>query len=198
MSDDPILGALRRCSILFQGEKIPDATIVSVFSNYIVRLLDVTEKSNGIIYHTGSKFFDILLIVYIAMSCLVYDKLTPQDVVTSLNPGDLIIYKGKTRAEFLGIDEKGFAKIQYGLTKDKYCSPITETVSPVSFYKIKPYQGVATLLDGRGIRNDSKAKIEFMKFVFGKDQSDISGINRKSAIIVCNRNFSDGQVHFVV
>lgn len=191
MPNIPALNMMKKSDILFGNEVISDSLLISTFSDYVSELMGGTERGSGIVYHTGSSIFDLVLTLYTALSCLLYDEMTPQELVSSLNYGDMIIYKDKTRAEFLGFDEKGFAKIQYGSERGKHQSPITETVAPASFYKIKPYQGDATILDGRGIRTDSKAKIEFMQAAFGKNKAEISGANRKSAIVVCSRNFAD-------
>lgn len=194
MPDTPILNMLKKCDILFDGEVVSNGLLVSTFFDYVVKLMDKQGKDSGLIYHTGSPIFDILLTVYVALSCIVYDEATPEELVYSLNSGDRIVFMDKTRAEFLGIDEKGFAKIRYGSTKGKHSLSTTETVAPVSFYKIKPYQGDATILDGRGIRTDAKAKMDFMHIIFGKSKSEISAINKKSAVVVCGRNFADSFV----
>ncbi|EGO63407.1 DrmE family protein [Acetonema longum] len=191
MDNTPILSMMKKCDILFENESISNGLLISTFSYYMSSLMHSTKKDSGIIYHTGSSIFDLLLTTFAALSCLVYDELTPQELVASLNPGDIIIYKDRTRAEFLGIDEKGFVKIQYGSTKGKYQSPITETISPASFYKIKPYQGEATILDGRGILNDSKAKIDFLQSAFETELSDISSVTKKSVVVVSSRDFAD-------
>lgn len=191
MSNQPVMSVLQRCEILFGDEVISRSLVVPEFSRWVINLLDDGGKNNGLIYHTGSIIFDVLLTVYLALACLVYDELTPQEVVSSLNPGDTIIFKGKTRAEFLGINENGFAKVQYHTVQKQHKLSVTETVSPSSFYKIKPYQGNSTILDWRGIRNDSRDKIDFMRFVFGKERSDIPGITNKAAVVVCSRDFAD-------
>ena len=193
MINERILGLLNKCDILFENELVSSNLVMSTFSNYLVDLLDSAEKRTGLIYHTGSPIFDILLTLYIALACLVYDESSPQELVDSLKPRDLVIYidgNQKTRAEFIELTDNGSIKIRYG-AQGKNKAQTTHTIPPALFYRIKPYQGDATILDGRGIYADTKAQIEFMQEVFGKSKNEISGENKKSAIIVCGRNFAD-------
>ena len=193
MPNDPVLGLLSKCDILFEGELISDGLIMSTFAGYVAELMEEAEKSSSLIYHTGSQIFDILLTLYIALSCIVYDELTPADLVESLSPGDKVIF-GNKRAKFLGLTDDNKAQVMYDSVQKGYRTPTTVTMPPKSFYKIKPYYGEATILDGRGIRTDSKAKFDFLKTVFNKSKFDIAGIGKKSAVIVCDRDFADSFV----
>lgn len=169
---------------------------MSAFLDYVIGIIDAQEKTGACIYHTGSPIFDLLLTLYIALSCLIYDELTPYDIVAGLNPDDMVIYdseKQKTCAEFIGITDSGSIKIKYG-EQGRTKSPIIHTVPPSFFYKIKLSMGDATTLDGRGIRTDTIAQIDFLQSVFGMSKSEIPGTNRKSAVIVCGRDFADSFV----
>lgn len=193
MLNDPVLGLLRKCDVFFEDERISDGLIMSTYAGYIAELMDEAEKSSSLILHTGSQMFDILLTLYIALSCIVYDELTPAELVESLSPGDIVIFENK-RAKFLGLTADNMARVTYDSIQKGYRTPTTVTMPPKSFYKIKPYYGEATILDGRGIRTDSKAKFDFLQTVFNKSKSDIAGIGKKSAVIVCDRDFSDSFV----
>ena len=193
MPYDPVLGLLRKCDILFEDELISDGLIMSNFAGYVAELIDEAEKSNSLIYHTGSQIFDILLTLYVALSCIIYDELTPTELVESLSPGDIVIFENK-RAKFLGLTADHMAQVIYDSVQKGYRTPTTVTMPPKSFYKIKPYYGEATILDGRGIRTDSKAKFDFLQTVFNKSKSDVASIGRKSAVVVCNRDFADSFV----
>jgi hypothetical protein len=193
MAYDPVLGLLKKCDILFEDEPISDSLIMSTFTGYVAKLIDEEEKSSSLIYHTGTQLFDILLTLYVALSCIIYDELTPAELVESLSPGDIVIFENK-RAKFLGLTADHTAQVIYDSVQKGYRTPTTVTMPPKSFYKIKPYYGEATILDGRGIRTDSKAKFDFLQTVFNKSKSDVAGIGRKSAIVVCNRDFADSFV----
>lgn len=193
MPNDPILGLLSTCSILFKDEIISNSLIMSTFANYISEKMSETEKTNSLIYHTGSQIFDVLLTLYIALSCIVYDELTPEDIVGSLNPGDIVIFENK-RAKFLGLTNDNMAQVMYDSVQKGHKTPTTVTMPSKSFYKIRPYYGDATILDGRGIRTNSKSKYDFLQAVFNMGKSDVAGIGKKSAVIVCNRDFADSFV----
>lgn len=193
MLNDPVLGLLRKCDVFFEDEWISDGLIMSTFADYIVEILEGAEKSSSLIYHTGSLIFDIFLTLYVALSCIIYDELTPTELVESLSPGDIVIFENK-RAKFLGFTADHMAQVIYDSVQKGHRTPTTVTMPPKSFYKIKPYYGEATILDGRGIRADSKAKFDFLQTVFNKSKSDIAGIGKKSAVIVCDRDFADSFV----
>lgn len=190
MPNDPVLGLLSKCSVLFDDEVVSNSLIMSTFANYIAEFMDEKEKSTSLIYHTGSQIFEILLTLYVALSCVVYDDLTPTDLVKSLSPGEIVIFENK-RAKFLGLTSDNMAQVTFDTVQKGYRMPTTVTMPPKSFYKIKPYYGEATVLDGRGIHTDSKAKFDFFKTVFNRSKSDIAGIGKKSAVIVCDRDFAD-------
>ena len=189
MPNDPILGLLSKCSILFEDEIVSNSLIMSTFVDYVAELMDEAEKSSSLIYHTGSQIFDILLTLYVALSCIVYDELTPADLVESLSPGDIVIFENK-RAKFLGLTADNKAQVMYDSIQKGYKTPTTVTMPPKSFYKLKPYYGEAKILNGSGIRTDSKAKFIFLQTVFKKSKSDIAGIGKKSAVVVCDRDFA--------
>ena len=196
MPNDLVLKLLGKCDILFEDEVISSGLTMSTFTDYIVGIIDEAEKSNGLVYHTGSSIFDILLAVYIALSCIVYDEMTPEDLVRALNPGDIVIFENK-RAKFLGLTSDNMAQVKYDAVKKGNKESTTVTMPPKSFYKLKPYYGPATALDGRGIRSNSKTKLDFLQAVFGKRKIDVAGIGKRSAILVCNRDFADSFVEKV-
>jgi len=173
MPNDPILGLLSKCSVLFEDEIISSSLIMSTFVDYIAKLIDETEKSTSLIYHTGSQIFNIMLTLYVALSCIVYDELTPVDLVESLSPGDIVIFENK-RAKFLGLTADNKAQVMYNSIHKGYKTPTTVTMPPKSFYKLKPYYGEAKILNGSGIRTDSKSKFDFLQSVFKKSKSDIA------------------------
>lgn len=193
MPYNPALDLLKKCNILFEDELISDGLIMSTFTGYIARLMDGAEKSTNLIYHTGSQIFDILLTLYIALSCIIYDELTPEDIVESLKPGDIVIFENK-RAKFLGLTADKMAQVMYDSIHKGHRTPTTVTMPSKSFYKIRPYHGEATILDGRGIHTDSNAKFDFLQTIFNKSKSSIASIGKKSAVIVCDRGFADSFV----
>lgn len=182
---------IQRCDICLNGEIISRDLLLKTYAQFISESICLDEHVVGISLHTGSICFDLITIVYVALGCLLYDETTPEDIVNTLEEGDLIIFNGKTRAVFIGIDDNGFVRIRQDNQSHGHKAPITSTIAPQNFYKIKPYKGTATILDGRGIREDNNARTCFIETVFGKDKADISGIVHKSAIIVASRETAD-------
>mgnify|MGYP007012348992 CR=1 FL=1 len=181
---------LEQCDISIDDEIISNELIMETYSKYLSGIYNIEEKKTGLALHTGSKCFDAVAIVLFALFCLVYDNSTPEDVISSLNVGDKVIY-GKSRAIYLGKNKNGYVQIEQETTDHGYKSILKTTLPPLKFYKIKPYYGESKTLDGRGIRIGSKAKAHFLETVFEKNKTEICGVISNAVIVVCDRELAD-------
>lgn len=184
-----------KCRIFFDDEDISRGLLLQTFLGYIADTLHDEERRPGLIYHTGSPIFDLLLTSFLAISCIAEDTLTPEQIVDMLHPGDLVLYGG-TRAQVLERDAHGYLKLISG-TQSKQNAPMTIGVPPNLFHRLIPYNGEAVTLDGRGAGRDRSAKSDFLAAVFGKDPAAIAGITASSVIIVCARAFADGFINHI-
>lgn len=189
-TNNQLIKFLERCDISINDEIISNELIIQTYSKYLSEIYNIEEKKTGLTLHTGSICFDAVAIVLFALFCLVYDDSTPEDIISSLNVGDKVIY-GKSRAIYHGKNENGYVQIEQESTDHGYKSVIKTTLSPSNFYRIKPYYGESNTLDGRGIRIGSKAKVDFLGTVFNKNKTEISGIIRNVVVIVCDRELAD-------
>lgn len=191
LQEKDLYDLIQKCDICLNGEVVSREHLLKTYARFVSETICLDEHSVGVSLHTGSICFDLITIVYAALSCLLYDETTPEDIVNSLHKGDLIIYNGRTRAVFDGINDNGFACIRQECVSHGQKSFMTSTVAPQNFYKIKPYKGDSTILDGRGIRKDTNARIDFIETVFGIGKANISGTIHKSTIIVSSREIAD-------
>ena len=78
----------------------------------------------------------------------------------------MVLY-GDTRGQYLGTDLEGRIKIKT-IVKTECLNYVPVSMS----YKIKPYNGSAKTLDGRGIRKGSLLRNKFLVSLFDMQQSD--------------------------
>lgn len=125
------------------------------------------EKKHNVVIslHTGSVCFDIVTILFTAISNIMYNQDNAEDFVLSLNIGDKVLYK-KKRCKFEGITtlqgETLRRAILYSENKRQgRVEGCRDFVKEDWWNKISPYNGAARNLDARGIRTDSKKEMTF-------------------------------------
>lgn len=189
---------INKCDLYFEGHIISKELLVK---NYLDFLASNFEKKHNVAIslHTGSICFDIITILITMFSNIVYDQLTIDDFINNLTPGTILL-NGKERCQF-----KGFAEpyIKPDGTIIKRIEIITESINkknksedstllPQSKWnQLKPYHGVSTRLDGRGIRADYKKRIDFLTNVLEMNPKEIPAFIEKSSVIVMNRERSE-------
>jgi hypothetical protein len=125
---------IQKCDICLNGEVISRELLLKTYAQFVSETICSDKHEVGVSLHTGSICFDLIIIVYAALSCLLYDQTPPEDIVNSLKEGDLIIYNGRTRAVFMGMDENGYARIRQEVVSHGHKTPLKYNC-PRNFYK---------------------------------------------------------------
>ena len=81
---------IQKCDICLNGEVISRELLLKTYAQFISETICSDKHEVGVSLHTGSICFDLITIVYAALSCLLYDQTPPEDIVNSLKEGDLI------------------------------------------------------------------------------------------------------------
>ena len=98
---DSMKKLIDRCDLYFEGHIISKELLLQNYADFLAGNFE--KKHNvAISFHTGSICFDIITIVFTAISNIVYNQDNAEDFVTSLNVGDMVLYK-KTRCRFEGL-----------------------------------------------------------------------------------------------
>ena len=100
-----IIEILSKCKIAIEGNVISNETLMKYFSGYLSTASGKDEHNTGFVLHTGSICFDALAIVYAAITCMISNESDTEDIISSLRPGDLVLYtpeKRPVKAEFQG------------------------------------------------------------------------------------------------
>ena len=82
------------------GNIISRERLLRAYSDFVLSTMEKEKHNVGMILHTGSACFDVLLIVCAALSNILYNQTATDDVIASLTPGDKVLYySGKEKQE---------------------------------------------------------------------------------------------------
>ncbi|MBQ8302448.1 MAG: DrmE family protein [Clostridia bacterium] len=191
---DSMKKLIDKCDLYFEGHIISKELLLQNYADFLAGNFE--KKHNvAISLHTGSICFDIITIVFTAISNIVYNQDNAEDFVTSLNVGDMVLYK-KTRCRFEGITTLSGETIRRAVL---YSETVTrglvlenrEYVKEDWWNKISPYNGKSTKFDARGIRTDNKKRNDFLSSVLEMETDEIPAYIEKSSVIVMNRERSE-------
>ena len=191
---DSMKKLIDKCDLYFEGHIISKELLLQNYADFLAGNFE--KKHNvAISLHTGSICFDIITIVFTAISNIVYNQDNAEDFVTSLNVGDMVLYK-KTRCRFEGLTTLPGETIRRAIL---YSETVTrglvlenrEFVKEEWWNKISPYNGKSTKFDARGIRTDNKKRNDFLSSVLEMAADEIPAYIVKSSVIVMNRERSE-------
>lgn len=186
---------LHKCDILIEGEVISKELLIRTYSEFLSSVTEKEMHNVGFVLHTGSVCFDAISIVYAMATCLVYNEYQADDVIASLQDGDIVLYgdKKKERYTFHGYITEAYApEISYVLlTQGKD----NKTSVPQSRWRlIQPYLGSSTRFDGRGLRKNSSIREDFYSTVLEYKQGNIPSVLNVSVALVLPRE----QANFLI
>ena len=191
---DSMKKLIDKCDLYFDGHIISKELLVKNYADFLASNFE--KKHNvAISLHTGSVCFDIITILFTALSNIMYNQDNAENFVLSLNVGDMVLYK-KTRCKFEGITtlpgETLRRAVLYSENKRQgRVEGCKDFVREDWWNKISPYNGDAKNLDARGIRTDNKKRNDFLASVFEMSTDEIPAFVEKSSVIVMNRDHSE-------
>lgn len=179
--------ALSKCEIQYGNCTVSKEHILQ---DYWAFLTKITEEQNRVSFsfRTSSICFDIIAIFSMAMSMLSFNDISNDDVVSSLECDDIVLYKGQ-RYRWKGITiDNGNEMIvleQDGRGKN---GPTT-TIIPFNRNKhnIKPYYGESSITDGRGIRKKKTNREELLSLLLNIPVSEVPSVLDISFAVVSKR-----------
>jgi hypothetical protein len=189
MIDRHVLNRLTEsCDIFFEGSLISKELIIQKYCDFFAAPITSEERSSSLALHTGSVCFDIVSFIMAALACVSMDQTDPDEIIASLNIGDLVLYKNR-RYHWLGLETKN-GTVCMKLEQDgRGRDGATKNWLPLDRNKgqIKPYHGISEVTDGRGIRKQKSNRTDFIAFATGKNEAEIPSITGVSAVIVADR-----------
>ena len=193
MTDQQVLFWLtENCDIFFEDSLISKELIIQKYADFFAASISSKERSSSVALHTGSVCFDIVTFIMAALACVSMDETDADEIIASLNIGDLVLYKNE-RHRWLGFDtmnEMQYMKLEQD-GKKNYGNTTFWLPVERNKHKIKPYNGTAVTTDGRGIRRKKSNRSDFISYITGKPLSEIPAITGVSAVIVADRSVFD-------
>jgi len=190
MTDQNMLIRLtEKCDIYFEGSLISKERIVEKYADFFASSLGGGQRSVSIALHTGSVCFDIVAVITAVLGCISLDQTNADEIIASLNPGDMVIYKNE-RYKWLGVEKMNGNQCMK-LQQDA-CGRNGPTTFWVLFEKnkglMRPYLGESEITDGRGIKKAKSDRSDFISFVFGTSKDEVPSVTGVSAVIVTERD----------
>lgn len=191
--ESDVFRALEKCKLSMDGQIISEESLLKSYLQYLSRTSQKDAHNIGFVMHTGSIVFDALSVFWATVSCLTADRSDPEEIIQSLNIGDLVIYNnnkgGHDRYRFDGIET--INGIEYSVLrkddKDNSCSKVPKPM----WNKILPYLGDATsLYDQETKHSDIVRKLFFTK-VLGVRENAIPSVFETSIVFVMPRERAD-------
>ena len=181
---------LEKCVIKLNGATISREAISQSFLSYLSDVSTQHEHNVGITLHTGTIIFDALAVLWAAVSSMLANETSPEELVRSLRAGeDLVTYGKMGRCRFEGIVDK-FGMLNAKLVQDdRYQN--TYYVPSTMWSRITPYQGKSKRLDGRGSKSQGTKRKKFYTDVLNIRESNIPSITDTSTVFVMPREKAD-------
>lgn len=182
---------LQKCDVCLNGNVISKELLLTTFSEFVLSTIEKKKHNVGIILHTGSICFDALLLAWVAISDILYNGTSADDIIFSLEPDDIVLYYSGTagrRYYFKGFENGDNGNIYVILQQVN--GRITK-VGKKSWSQIVPYNGNSVSMDGKGLRREGTKRYQFLKTVLEMQDSDISRIIDTSTVVVMPRDESN-------
>lgn len=189
---------LERCMIKLDDKTISQGEIQKNYAAFLSQTAEHSKHNVGIVLHSGSIIFEALAVLYAAVSNLIRNETSPEEIVRSLMPGDLVLLHEKKETQRWRFE--GFAREdgrEYAILLQEKTSNVTGKsrdkfwVRREDWGRIEPYNGQSQMLDGRGIKKHSRERKDFFKTVLNIAEKDIPSITDTSTVIVLSRNRAD-------
>ena len=162
-----LLDLLKKCEIHYDNSLISKEILIKKYLSFFVDSINGKAHSVNFALHTGSICFDVMSVVAVGIGCLSYNISTSDDIIKSLQLDDIIMYQGE-RYRWKGIDRQN-KDVYLVIEQDgKGKNGATTRWLPYERNKhlIKPYYGLSTKTDGRGVRRLKPIeKISFLMFL---------------------------------
>lgn len=184
---------ISKCEFFYDDLLISSEDIIKKYMMFFSSRFNTDQKILSFVFHTGSICFDVASIVAIMLTCFIYNLSSNEDILNSLEIGDMVLFGGE-RYRWNGI-VKGLQGIdpsieficimQDGKGKNgkftKYL-PYQENK-----HKVKPYYGSSAVTDGRGIRKSKNNRNEFLAHVLNVSEYDVPSALDISVVVIADK-----------
>ena len=195
---DSMKKLIDKCDLYFEGHIISKEMLLQNYADFLAGNFE--KKHNvAISLHTGSICFDIITILFTAISNIVYNQDNAEDFINSLSVGENVQYGDKMYV-FGGFDTpmtlsdgtvaRRIKLLSYYVDRGVKCNVI-DTIPEKHWNLIKPYNGNAKKPGRTVARQDSSKRNDFLINVLNMEPKEIPAYIEKSSVIVMNRERSE-------
>lgn len=188
---DSLKKLIEKCDLYFEGHIISKELLVQNYADFLAGNFE--KKHNvAIALHTGSICFDIITVLFSALSNIMYYQDTADDFVKTLKVGDKVQYDKKMYVfDGFQVEKTKYIKLaSYSITSGIKCDGYS-LVPEKRWNLIKPYYGTAKQ-PGRTVgRQDALKRNDFLTSVFEMDTEDVPAFIDKSSVVVMSRDRSE-------
>lgn len=194
---DSMKKLIEKCDLYFEGHIISKELLVQNYADFLAGNFE--KKHNvAVALHTGSICFDIITVLFSALSNIMYYQDTADDFIKTLKVGDKVQYDKKMYVfdGFQNEKTKYIRLASYSITSGIKCDG-SSLVPEKRWNLIKPYYGNAKQ-PGRTVANqDAVKRNDFLASVFEMGAEDIPAFIDKSSVIVMNKDRSERVINNV-
>ena len=189
-----VKNVINNCDLYYQDDLLSKEDLLRAYMNFLSETFEKEEHNVSVVLHTGSICFDIVAVVFAALSNIVLNDNNVDNVLDSINIGDIVTYKGKNYT-YKGIEEKEIIgnKSKYVILEGKPKNNLLPDVDMVPYdnrHLITPYFGEAQQ-GARGRRGTIDKRNKFIEFFKNTPANEIPSVIDTSTIIVMPRSKAD-------
>jgi len=190
MTADKLANAiLNKCDIYYGEALISKEAIIEKYLAFFADSLVSKERTVNFALHTGSICFDVISVVAVALGCLSYNLSTNEDIISSLQENDMVLFKGQ-RYRWKGI-RKEYGNLCMVIEQDgkgKNGKSVSYLPLERNKHLIRPYYGDSQITDGRGVKRRNTNREDFLSFAFDVDVTEIPAQIDVAIVIVAERS----------
>ena len=173
---------LSKCSICLENLEISSEELIKKYISFLSDTFLGEHHHTDIVLHAETTCFDVISISCAALSCVLLDENSQDDIISQLAIGEKVEYTlKKKRFIYNGMSSEYGPEYIELQTEDK---KETQWVPRKNWSFIKPYHGQATTSDGRGIRRNSGLREVFYRKVLNIKTKEIPSLIQTSVIII--------------
>lgn len=197
---DAVEKAIKNCDICLNGNIISREKLMKIYADFILSTMEKESHNVGMILHTGSACFDVMLVVSAVLADIFYNQTASDDVIASLTPGDKVLYYSGKKTEsaqrytFCGFldsfDDKPSDKAGKYILLDQGKNGKTYLMKQ-RWSGIVPYWGESSSLDGKGLRRENGKRKRFFREILGMSEAKIPRTIDTSTVLVMSRECAD-------
>ncbi len=188
MNTEDVINKLNtNCSVYYGKNCISLEPIVDDYLHFLAKGYDSASKKVCFSLNTGSLVFDIIAVVTAVISSLAYNRNTNDDIISSLQPGDMVLYRNKRYIWDGFKEENGEVYMVLKTTDQAFLYTSFERNKSL----VKKYSGNSRTTDGRGIRKKKNNREEFFSFIYGIPVAEVPSAIDASFVVVADRGFGD-------